>query len=100
MFAEVTDIYESRIAHDGYREALSGNPAEALRLIRIAIREWHGVSRWFLLEDPLLDSVRQHPEYGPQLAALVEEYDAVVAPTRDNVLRAEQSGDWQSLLTY
>ncbi len=100
VIAEVTDIYKSKIAHDGYREALSGNPAEALRLIRAAVEGWEGVSRWFLLEDPILDSVRQHPEYGTQLLALIEEFDNIVAPMRENVLQAEASDDWQPLLAY
>ena len=105
VFAEATDLYERATYADAYYEALSDNPGEALRLIRHSVESWQQFQRMQpglhgLLRDPILDSVREHPEYGPQLQKLIDEYDAVLAPMRENVLEAEASGDWEPLLTY
>ncbi|MGB5629971.1 MAG: hypothetical protein WBM57_11425, partial [Woeseiaceae bacterium] len=106
VFAEATDMYERAKYLDAYYEALSGNPGEALRLLRHSIES--GNNFWAdqlpgvhdLARDPILDSVRNHPEYGPQLQDLIEEIEATLAPMRENVLRAEASDDWKPLLVY
>ena len=105
VFATVTDHYESTRYVDAVYESLSGNPGEALHLARFAMENWqtdHGrllPGKFTLLTDPALDSVRQHPEYGPQLQELIDEFEVVLAPMRERVLEAEASGNWDSLRT-
>ena len=105
VFAEATDMYERTTYGDAYYEALSGNPGEALGLIRHSVetwQKWHGgiAVLAVLVRNPMLDAIREHPEYGPQLQQLIDEYDAVLAPMRENVLKAEATDNWEPLLAF
>ena len=98
-------MYERTTYGDAYYEALSGNPGEALGLIRHSVEKWqrsHGgiAVLSVLVRNPMLDAVREHPEYGPQLQQLIDEYDAVLAPMRENVLKAEATDNWEPLLAF
>lgn len=105
VFAEATDMYQRTTYADAYYAALSDDPGEALRLLRHSVETWQeghgGISALSLLiRNPILDPIREHPEFGPQLEELVAEYDAVLAPMRENVLQADTAGNWEPLLGF
>lgn len=87
-------------------EALRRDVAQAMAYIRRAVDEGQGyVGKPFpgmyeLVMDPCIDTVRNDPVYGPRLRQLIEEYAARLAPMRERVLAAEQSGNWEPLRTF
>ncbi len=105
VFAKATDMYQRTTYADAYYEALSGNPGEALRLVRHSVETWQmshgGISVLsVLVRNPMLDSIREDSEFGPQLEQLISEHEAVLAPMRENVLEAEETGNWEPLLSF
>jgi len=79
--------------------ALLNRPEEALVKLREAIDAGFRSSRvydnWFLLEDPLLASIR----IDPQFVSMHEEVAADIAAMHQRVISAEQSGGWEALRT-
>ena len=101
--ARFTDLYTVSRCDDAAYEAVTGNLAEAMRLLRLAFDEWHKLgaalctSPFRLRHSVVLDPLRNDPEYGPQLQALIDEVDAYLEPQRQAVLAAEAIGDWDAL---
>jgi tetratricopeptide (TPR) repeat protein len=80
-----------RIAQDRHDEALA-----VLRdaVFRFEIDEMDmALPVYFLDRNPLLDPLRSRPEF----QALLADYDAYLAPMRERVLLATESGDWEAL---
>jgi hypothetical protein len=77
--------------------ALQGRSLEALGAMREAIdagfRGTVLTNGWPLSMDPYLATLRTRPEF----QAMAEEIDNAVALMQERVLRAEASGDWDSL---
>ncbi len=103
VFAKATDYYERSSFADARYQALAGDPGGALELIRRSVDARQSTripGLYDLVRDPILDSIREHPEYGPELQDLIEEFDAALTPMRENVLKAETTGNWEPLLVY
>ncbi|NNF16937.1 MAG: hypothetical protein HKN70_09330, partial [Gammaproteobacteria bacterium] len=77
--------------------ALLNRPEEALVKLREAIdagfRSARVYDNWFLIEDPLLASIR----IDPQFVSMHKELAADVAVMHQRVISAEQSGRWEAL---